>query len=731
MSRKLVATLVVFLAALPLGAQSGSRLVGQVSTGEGIPLPHFVLTLRGPGGERAIVTGPQGRYRVEGLAPGEYSLRLDTPGVELEGAGSFSLLAGEQVRDVVVTPAPIRERVVVSATRHEALTSDIGVSVSALDADEIEARQAPALLDLIHELPGVSVARTGAYGNQGSVFIRGGNSNAARVMVDGVAVNEPGGGFDFGGALPFELERVEIVRGATSSLYGTDALAGVIQVITRRGHPGERPGFFAALDAGSFERRQLQGGSYGTSGSLDWNVGLLRLETENEQPNDGFEQTSGAASVGIRLSERTDLRFVARLADGRSGTPGQTLYGRPDLDAYSDRNHLVLGARMTHEAGRLLHGLELGYSRLDQVSVNPEDSGSFVPMYEDREGSFAISDFPNPEGFQNDARRSNLGYKLEAPRGSALLTVGADVEHETGALGDRRGELIEPTRTNFGGYAQLRAVWGGSVFLTAGGRIERNDSYGTRAVPRAAVAWRARGGADATTLRASAGAGIKEPSFFESFGTSFFAKGNPDLKPERSRTFDVGIDQRFLDGRGRAEATFYHHDYLDQIAFQTIDFTTFEGSYINLGKTRAQGVELVLELRPIPAILIGGQYTYLDGEIIESGNAFSPVFAEGESLLRRPAHQGAIHALFESGRVRLGADLLFVGSRTDSDFLGLGLTHNESYARLDARVRVAIAGGLDAYLVGDNLTDERYQEALGYAALGRAVRVGLSFRSGR
>src|SRR5262249_31276882 len=151
-----------------------------------------------------------------------------------------------------------------------------------------------------------------------------------------------------------------------------------------------------------------------------------------------------------------------------------------------------------------------------------------------------------------------------------------------------------------------------------GGRVEHNASFGTRAVPRAAVAWRVRGGSDPTTLRMSAGAGIKEPSFFQSFGVSFYAQGNPDLKPERSHTFDAGVEQRLLSGRLRAEATFFHHEYLDQIAFHVVDFTTFQGTYVNLGKTRARGLELAAEAAPMGGLRLSAQYTLLDGEVLVS-----------------------------------------------------------------------------------------------------------------
>jgi vitamin B12 transporter len=263
-----------------------------------------------------------------------------------------------------------------------------------------------------------------------------------------------------------------------------------------------------------------------------------------------------------------------------------------------------------------------------------------------------------------------------------------------------------------------------------GGRVESNGSYGTHAVPRAALAVRLRDGSDATTLRASAGMGIKEPSFLESYGESFFAKGNPDLDPERSRTFDLGVEQRLFGSRLRASVTAFHHDYRDQIAWTVVDYTTFEGTYVNLAHTRAQGLELALEARPTGHLLLLGQYTYLDGEILESPSDFDPVYAAGEPLLRRPRNQGSVSAQLSFPRWSAGATLVRVGERADSDFVGLGLTTNPAYTRLDARVRVHVAGQVEAFVAGENLTDEEYQEALGYPALGRSLRGGLRLRVG-
>lgn len=710
-------------------AASGT-LSGVVRTVDGLALPGVAVVLGGPAGERRVTTGPDGSYLVARLAPGTYTLRVDAPGLAPREPASVAVASAQLRHDVVLAPAPVSERVVVSATRSEATLSSLGVSAEVLERERIDDRAAPSLLPLLQDVAGVATARAGQTGQQGSVFVRGGESRFARVLLDGVPVNQPGGAYDFGTALPFELERVELVRGAASSLYGTDALAGVVSLQTRRASPGVTPSLRGEAELGSFEWQRYAGATSGARGGFDWNAGVQYLSTDNETPNSAFEQAAVALSTGVRLDARTDLRAVARFDGSSVGTPGPTAFGRPDLDASFDRDDLAVSGVLRRADERWSQQLSVGYARTEQLSNNPDDSGCYVPEWDGQQAPFPFCDFPSPDGFQNQTDRLAAGYQAELALGARhLVTAGAELEHETGAIGTP-SDPLEPARTNFGFYVQDRLVAGSRVYLTLGARLETNASFGTKLVPRAAVAVRAREGEDATTLRASAGMGIKEPSFLESFGESFFAQGNPDLEPERSTTFDVGVEQRLFASRLRAALTYFHHDYRDQIAYTVVDFTSFEGTYVNLARTRAQGLELTLEARPLPELALYGQYTYTGGEILESPSDFDPVYAAGEPLLRRPKNQGSLAAEVTFPRFSAGTTLVMVGERADSDFAGIGLTRNPGYTRLDARLRVRIAGALEAFVVADNLLDESYQEVLGFPALGRSVRGGLRLRLG-
>lgn len=273
-------------------ADGPDALSGSVRTAEGLALPQVPLKLEGPGGARRVLTGPDGRFRVVSLSVGDYRVVADTSAFAVTTAGAagaspVSVLVGdgEAKVDLILAPAPLREHVLVAATRNEAARSTLGVSATVIEREEIDARGATSLLPLLQDAPGVAVARTGGVGLQGSAFLRGGDSRYARVLIDGVPVNQPGGNFDLGSAIPLELERIEIVRGAASSLYGTDALAGVIHLVSRRAGPQDAVGFEGEGEGGSFGWQRYRAATSGRANDFDWNAGLQRLDTDNEQPN--------------------------------------------------------------------------------------------------------------------------------------------------------------------------------------------------------------------------------------------------------------------------------------------------------------------------------------------------------------------------------------------------------------------------------------------------------------
>ena len=702
-----------------------ASLEGRVRSTDGRPLPLVTVVVRTPETRHVVSTAADGSFVLLDIADGRYEVALDVPGlqpdrqtVDVDGRARVELTGRADGAS---------EQVVVTAERGDTPLANVGMSVTVLDAERITSRQASTFLDLLQEVPGVHVARTGGVGRQGSTFVRGGDSNYTRVLVDGIPVNEAGGQYDLGAAVPLDIGSVEIVRGAASALYGTDALAGVVHVITRRG--AGAPSVRGSAEAGSTSWRRGEAGFSGSRHELDWSAGVTHTSTDGDVPNGSFEQTGAALSIGWAPTSATRLRAVGRWNDAEAGTPGQTVLGQSDLDATLERATRVAGVTLSHEAGSVVHTARVGVADSAELSLNPLDSGEWTPRFGGAVGSYPFTDFPNPAGYQNDTTRVSLGYQAEmAPLRRHVVSVGVDVEHERGELGTRgAGALLSPTRTNFGLYGQDRVLLGSRAFLTVGARVERNDSFGTRVVPRASLAVRLREGTPATTLKGSAGLGIKEPSFDESFGTSEFALGNPDLDPERSRTVDAGLEQRF-GARVRGAVTVFRHDYLDQIAYTVTSFVPFAGTFVNVGESRAQGVEVTVDAEPWSSVRIAASYTFLDSEVVVSGSADDPVYAKGAPLLRRPRHQASLWVEGGVGRLSAAASLALVGARADSDFAGLGLMRNEGHARLDLRLRALVLPRLQAFVAADNVLDREYQEALGYAAPGRTVRVGLRFQ---
>jgi len=719
-------TLFHLLAIAACGASTvvASEVRGAVRTLDGRPVSQAVVRLASAATSREVVTGPEGRFALD-LPDGSYLATVR--GFEVDA--SPIVVAGRDLAlDISLRPARIREEVVVAATRSRTAISSVGVAASVLDDENLKDRQTLRLTDALSELPGISAATTGGVGAQSSLFVRGGESRFARVLIDGVPVNEPGGFFNFGTLLTPDVERVEVVRGSFGTLYGSDALAGVVSLET------------ASLDGGKRLRASAGGGDLGSSafsatgshrlGALSGAVSLGRSKTDNEGPNADFGSNLVAASFERRFQEEGSILGSFRLNSSEGGTPGPTAFGRPDLDARYERDLMIASLASHFRSGNLSHSARLGFKRDDQLSTDPLDSGPYRPIYGSQRAAFDSYDFPDPSGYRNETDRLFGTYEIRGQVRSHSLTAGGDLERETGRLGTVGETPLSPTRVSYGAFLQDQIALTSRAFATLSLRAEHNGSTGTTLVPHASAAWAAtRGPSLDLTLRASGGAGIKAPSFFESYGTSSYALGNPDLEPERARTYDAGFDLRLGDGV-KLSATWFHHQYLDQIAYRIVSYSPFIGTYENLGETRASGVEVSGEWRPSSHLRVVSHYTFQDSEVATSAST-DPQLAPGQQLRRRPRHQGSITAEATLARAMLAATIVGVGDRVDSDFLGIGLMENPGFMRLDLRGALRVGPHARILATVENATDAEYQEVLGYAALPRRFRISLSLDSAR
>jgi vitamin B12 transporter len=630
--------------------------------------------------------------------------------------------------------------VVVTAQAEPILAQETTAPVTVITHDEIESRQSVTLPDLLLFVPGVAIGRTGPEGGSASVFLNGGNSSYTKVLVDGAAVNEPGNAVDFSNFTLDNIDKVEVARGAESALYGTDALGGVIQVFTHRGTT-RTPELSFFGEGGSFSTGRGGGQISGLLGAFDYSAAASYFQTEGQGPNNRFLNRTLSGNFGYSLSDTNQVRLTLRNNDSDAGIPGQTLLLPPNLDQRNALHFFSSSARWNFSAGPHWRHEVSGAE-----SYNREFSSNRLADFFDVGDPFctplspaavpAITcDFTFPDS-KNEYNRSSLraqsSYLL--PRFGA--TVGYQYEVENGYVSALH--LTHSRRNNQGGFLDFRYLPHPRVSLNFGLRAEANANFGTRVVPRAGSSLALRVGKGFfgdTRLRAFYGQGIKEPRFDQTFGSNACFPGNPSLRPERSKTWSVGLEQKLASDRVILSADYFSNRFYDIVSFESTapppgSNCGFFGTFFNTDLARARGVNLYAVARPLRWLSIIGNYSHDDSRVLVSPNAFDPALIPGNRLIRRPPNSGSLtmNAAFKRLNVNLAG--YFTGVRTDSDFLfvGLNLTRNPGYSRFDLATSYSLGRGVSIYARATNLLDKLYQDALGYPALGRDVRVGMNYR---
>ena len=705
---------------------------GRVIDPSGRPLPRAYVHTIAPGqssSSNGIFTDSDGRFS---LATATDNCTIE---VTLTGFATTTTPCSDRPLEVKLQLAPVSEHVVVSATRTEMPAGEVGNSVSVFDGVDLERRQFPIVADVLLAAPGVAVERTGAYGGVTSVYVRGGESNYNKVLLDGIPLNEPGGSFNFNNVTSENLERIEIVRGAQSAIFGSDAMSGVIHLVTARARPGTPVQGSVTAEGGSFGTGRFSGAIRGASQRHDYSIGVTRYTTNNEVPNNEFTNTTVSGTAGSQLTATSSLRVVVRGEFGKSGVPGQTSFGRSDMDAFFDRHDLVGGVTFSQEfSSQLRHQATYGLASTRQQSTNLLLDEPYTPQFDGHVSPFEFFDFAYDS--RSYLHRHYASYQADwfpvqgnTSAGTQHVTVAADWDGERGTLRDElAADETKATRDNIGLTIQHQALWR-NLSASGGIRFEHNDSFGNAAVPRASiaiVAHRSTGAIGQTRLKASAGTGIKEPTLLQSFSRNSFFLGNPDLEPERSRTVDAGIEQRLADDRIKLDVTWFDNHYRNIISTRTLSFNPFQSQYFNIGESTARGLELTGEVAPAGHLHGRFGYTLTASEVTES-EADNTVFAVGNWLFRRPRHSGFAEVSWTDSGISLDLFGSIIGDRVDSDFSALEppITMNNGHTRWDLRASYEITRGLAVIAAFDNLANAEYMEPLGYPALGRAIRVGI------
>ncbi len=693
-----------------------------------------------------LTTSSEGALSLSGLDDGPYRLQVLAPGFAPQTV-NFSLPLSSTLA-VNLSLAVASEIVVVTATRTPVPEQESGASVSTLESGQLQLMQPVAAADALRFLPGAVVNTVGQRGGQSSLFVRGGDSRYNKVIIDGVPVNDPGGIFDFGTVPLSGADRLELLRGAQSTLYGSDAMTSVVQVFTRTGS-SESPEIRFGADRGNFYTAHGYASLAGAADRFDYNLFGDQFNTQGSGINDDYSNSLLGANLGARLSDRATLRLRTRHSDSRSGVQGEWKFDgqpllRPDADARARQNNLLASADLTLAASahwqHRFTGFEYNHRTINEDTL--ADRGCDVTVFDFTDCFFRDLAHIN---------RAGLNYQGDyIPREWAQTTLGYEFEDENGFFNtaftstDVNNNPIIATqfthglRLNHALFAQQRITRG--RFSAVGGlRYVHNDSFGDRAVPRIALTFLAlRGGSyfSGTRLHFSYATGIKEPRFEESFGISgvFPSDPNPNLKPEENRAFETGFEQSLFGGKYEFSALYFNNHFRNQIEFTT-NPADFNGQYVNVNRSLAHGAEVTFSGRFTSHVTLNSAYNYTSTQILEAPlctpqNFCDPLLAAGEPLIRRPRHSGSL--LLNYLGTRFGANLggSFVGRRADSDFLGLGINHAAGYARIDLGGWYAITSHVTTYVNVENALNKHYEEVVGYPALGINVRAGLRFRFG-
>jgi outer membrane cobalamin receptor len=705
---------------------------GRVIDPSGRPLPRAYVHAIAPdhSSTSGVFTDTDGRFSLATPA-GNCTIEVTLTGFE-----SASAPCSDRPLEMKLELAPVSEHVIVSATRTEMPAGEVGNSVSVFDTADLERRQFPVVADVLLAAPGVAIERTGAYGGVTSAYVRGGESNYNKVLLDGIPLNEPGGNFNFNNVTSENLERIEIVRGAQSALFGSDAMASVIHLVTAHARPRTPVQGSVSAEGGSFGTGRFTGTIRGAGERTDYSIGVAHYTTNNEVPNNEFRNTTVSVTGGSQLTPAATLRAVFRGVLGKSGVPGQTAFGRADLDAFFDRRDIVGGVTFSHEISpKLRQQATYGLASTRQQSANLLLDEPYTPQFDGHVSPFEFFDFAYDS--RSNLHRYYASYQADwfpiqgdTVAGTQHVTLAADWDGERGTLRDELADSeTRASRDNIGLTIQHQGLWR-NVAASAGVRFEHNDSFGNAAVPRASIAivvHRSSGTIGQTRLKASAGTGIKEPTLLQSFSRHDFFLGNPDLEPERSRTVDAGVEQRLANDRIKLDVTWFDNHYRNIISTRTLSFNPFRSQYFNIGESKARGLELTGEIAPAAQLHARVGYTLTASEVTDSEAAGNTVFAVGNWLFRRPRHSGFAEVSWTDRRVSLDLFGSFVGQRVDSDFSSLipPITMNDGHTRWDVRASYEITRGLALTAAIDNLADAQYMEPLGYPALGRAARVGI------
>ncbi len=591
------------------------------------------------------------------------------------------------------------ETVVVSATRFDIPLDQSPATVSVITSEDLEQKQIERVSDALREVPGLSVVQTGTAGQLTSVFMRGLPSQDMQVLLNGIPINQGlAGQFDFANLMTDDIDRIEVVRGPQSTLYGPRALAGIIQIFTKRGTG--TPGVTVSAEGGSYDTFREWAQSDGKIGDFDYSVGASRLDTDNARPNNNYRNTAAITDIGWSPDDQLRIGSLFTYSVSDTGNPNTIFDPRP-IDHFLTEKWLI-GPNVDWKATDWWeHKVIFAYDQERQVND------------------------PNQDGFVGPTRalfeRTTVDYQNDL-RPASWLTLTSGFFYSRVNAGQERPFVLQifgpqPTFVSdhteeIAGFLQATLTPISNLIFVAGGRFDQFNQFGGVWTYRFAASYKID--KTNTTVHSSVATGFSPPSSQDKiFGNNF------GLQPEKDLGWDVGIEQRLWEDRVVLGATYFHNDLSNVIGFNGL-FQT-----LNLGAAETQGLEAELRAQPIVDLIFTASYTYLDAEKTSSADISQP---QGARLPRRPRNEVYISAsYFWYKRLRTTAEAKFVNAREELNFGGPNFDI-EDYSFVNIAAEYEVNPHISVFGRIDNLTNEHYAEVFGFPALGRAAYGGVKVR---
>ena len=619
--------------------------------------------------------------------------------------------------------APDLAPVIVTANRSATPQDEVSAAVSVLDMTMLQIRQTVSVAEALARSPGVTLVRNGGLGQTTTLSLRGAPSEQTVVIVDGVRVNDPaapGGGYDFSKLFAGDIARIEVLRGPSSTLWGADAIGGVVNILSAA--PTHGLSANGSVEAGSNDTRSLRAG---VSGSVD------RLSF---RLSGGYVQTSGVSAFDARLGGKEPDGALTASASVRIGyqlTDWASLDARYSLvnaktafDGYPPPNYsfadTVDYGESRQSTGYL--GLNLKGDSLAGVGGAVKSQLSVQELRLDRD-SFDPTSAPARTFYARGLSRK-LAWQGEWSLAPQVVTV-AGLESDRTTIRSAAPSSYDPDPAPLKAHAQLDSafvsgragIWPG-LTLSGGLRLDHHDRFGDHTTASAGVAYTPDAGV--TQVRASFGQGFKAPTLYQLYGDYGFT----GLKPETAEGFDAGVSRRWFDGRVEAGLSLYTRDARQQIGF----FDCYAGTspqcatrpygfYANIARARTQGVELETTVRPTDHLTLRANYSFTDARNRAPGANF------GKIAPQRPRDMANAEAIWS---LASGASLSMAARFAGESYVNLANTQIlKAYTLVDIRGEVPVMGGLTLYGRVENLFDRPWQTAYQYGSTGRAGYVGL------